>query len=98
MNLFVALAPVIYVENMNSDHIKKWSKDKNVIKILYSTGPEIGHKANSSDFISSYFVESGFGSAVTTKAISELSDKNPATISDEGITNYFKFYPSGSSY
>jgi len=41
MKLFIAIAPVMYLNNMDAEIFKLLNNDKNALKLLKSLGPEL---------------------------------------------------------
>lgn len=98
MKLFIAIAPVIYIENCQSAAIAEMAECSDTcLAALSVTGPEIFATANASNPLKEWVVTSAFGQAVADYSIQQLSDLDPAKISKKANTNYNKFYPAGTS-
>lgn len=98
MLLFVALAPVVSVKNLESEFLRDLNENEQAYNGLKALGPEILWKANADNIVSDFVVHSSLGVKVQGNLLSQVSDSNPSLIDQDALQNLFKFYPAGTSF
>ena len=98
MKCFIAIAPVLKINNLSSPRLQKLKNDKIAYETLKALGPEIMTMASAGDPIKQAVTGSFLGEAVSQIVMRDISDSDPFLISKTGWNNFSKFYPAGSSF
>jgi len=80
MKLFIAIAPVVYIDNIGSKVIKEMISNSAIIKGFEMMGPEIMPHANASNPLKAALTKGFLGKALANKGIGDLTDSNPQLI------------------
>ncbi len=96
MNLFIALAPVVRVDNVSSGIIKKMADNQTVEKMLkkfkmLEMMPSKGKNNKAQAFFHKLMPELG------NLGIKFLADDDPKTINQAQLDAYLAHFPAGSS-
>jgi hypothetical protein len=96
MNLFIALAPVVRVDNCSSGIIKKM-KDKEIVEntlkkfSIFELFPSNGKNNKAASFMHKLLPEIG------NLGVKMLADDDPKTINQSQLDAYMAHFPCGSS-
>ena len=98
MQKFIAIAPVMFVQNLNSTFIQKYHKDEWIIKAIKNTmGDEVFTFSGASNFLTKVLQATKPFKKVGDSFTEQVSDKNSKLIDEVGNKNFLRFFPSGTS-
>ena len=98
MKLFVAMAPVVHLDNLQSGILKTMAKCEICNKAFKAIGPEILSSAAGSNPFKGALANSLMGKYSQSLSAKFMSDSMPELMSKKGYKNYGMLFPAGTSF
>ena len=93
MKRFIAIAPLIYAENISSEVMNKyWNDDQIKTSIEEKMGCEVFTYQNAEKFVNETLLADNDGTVASI-----VRDSRPDLINDRAVANYSGFFPAGTS-
>ena len=95
MNLFIALAPVVKIDNMSSGFIKTLSDNENIEKSLIKMNVNEMFPSDKNRKAAAFFQK--LIPELTSYGIKLIADDNPELINEKGLDGFVAHFPTGTS-
>ena len=98
MKKFVAIAPVVKLDNLKGKLIQSVKENKTVLSAVESLGPELFTMGSMENPIVNGVLSNSLGVSGGKAVLKEMTDSDPNYVSQKGFLNLVKFFPAGTSF
>ena len=98
LKCFIAIAPVVRLNNMLSKPAKDASTNETLIKAVEKAGPQLFYLPASNNAVGGFLQYTALGNLIGSSILQQVSDSDPGLLGAKGYGIYGKFFPAGTSF